>query len=133
MAVILRLARHGQKKRPFYRIVAASKQARRDGRFIEIVGNYNPLVNPPSISLKEDRIRYWIGVGAKTSTSVETIIKKHIPKLLEEKEIQKRQKILAARKARKARAMKEGKSPVKRASKTAKTSMPRTATKAKRD
>lgn len=108
MAVTLRLARYGQKKRPFYRIVAAEKQARRDGRFIEIVGNYNPLTTPPSVELKEDKIRKWVNQGAKPSASVETLIKKHIPKLLEEKTAHQLGKIRAARKARKARAAARG-------------------------
>jgi len=108
VAVTLRLARYGQKKRPFYRIVAAEKQARRDGRFIEIVGNYNPLTTPPSVELKEDKIRKWVKNGAKPSASVETLIKRHIPKLLEDKTSHQLEKIRAARKARKARAAARG-------------------------
>ncbi len=122
MAVTLRLARCGQKKRPFYRIVAAEKQARRDGRFIEIVGNYNPLTNPPSVELKEDKIRKWVKNGAKPSASVETLIKKHIPKLLEDRTAHQLEKIRAARKARKVRASEGGTAgkPEKKASRRAK-------------
>lgn len=103
MAVTLRLARHGQKKRPFYRIVAAEKQARRDGRFIEIVGNYDPLTTPPTVNLKEEKVRRWISVGAQVSASVGTLLKKHFPNLLEERKSRQREKIVAARKARKTR------------------------------
>ncbi|NMC62504.1 MAG: 30S ribosomal protein S16 [SAR324 cluster bacterium] len=135
MSVMLRLARHGQKKRPFYRIVAASKQARRDGRFIEIVGNYDPLSNPPAVTLKEDRIRYWVGVGAKATASVQTLIKKNIPNLLEDREAHKKQKIIAARKARKARLSAKGESkPTTKTKKSTKAAKPKsTATKTKKE
>jgi len=76
MAVRIRLARHGAKKRPFYRIVVADQESRRDGRFIEIVGTYNPLKDPADISLKNDRIDYWLGKGAKPTDTVKNIIKK---------------------------------------------------------
>lgn len=102
MAVVLRLARHGQKKRPTYRIVAADRQARRDGRFIEILGTYNPVVEPAAVTLKEDRIRHWVGEGAKQSALVRSLIKKNIPGLVEEKETLQREKIQARRKKRKA-------------------------------
>ena len=103
MAVTLRLARHGQKKRPFYRIVATDKESRRDGRYLEIVGTYNPMVDPPLVSLKEDRVRYWVESGAQTSGLVASIIKKNIPNFLEERTRAKLEKIQASRKARKAR------------------------------
>jgi len=134
VSVMLRLARHGQKKRPFYRIVAASKQARRDGRFIEIVGNYDPLSNPPAVTLKEDRIRYWIGVGARATASVQTLIKKNMPKLLEDREAHKKQKIVAARKARKSRlAAKPQSKPAAKAKKSTKAAKPKSAVKAKKE
>ena len=101
MAVVLRLARHGQKKRPFYRIVAAEKTCRRDGRFIEIVGTYNPLTDPPAVTLKEDRIRHWISVGAQTSRLVSSVIRKNMPGPLEERTEHQRTKIQARRKKRK--------------------------------
>ena len=104
MAVVLRLARHGQKKKPSYRVVAADKQARRDGRFIEIVGLYNPVQQPPVISLKEDKIRKWIAEGATTTLTVASLIRKQFPGLLEEKEKHQKAKVLAKRQARKARA-----------------------------
>ncbi|TWI73277.1 SSU ribosomal protein S16P [Desulfobotulus alkaliphilus] len=76
MAVKIRLTRMGTKKKPFYRIVVADSEARRDGRFIEIVGTYNPLRNPAEISVKDERVRYWLGEGAIPSDTVRSILKK---------------------------------------------------------
>lgn len=104
MAVTLRLARHGQKKRPYYRIVAAEHSCRRDGRFIEIVGTFNPLTEPPQITLKEDRVKHWVGVGAQTSQQVSAIIKKQIPGLIEQRIDSQRSKVQQRRKDRKERA-----------------------------
>ncbi len=73
MALKLRLSRHGAKKRPFYRIVVADSRAPRDGRHIEILGTFNPLLPKDSeerVKLKEDRIKHWIGVGAKPTDRV---------------------------------------------------------------
>ncbi len=73
MALRIRLARGGAKKRPFYRIVVAESTAPRDGRFIEKVGTYNPLLpkdHPERVTLKEDRIKYWLSVGAKPTDRV---------------------------------------------------------------
>ena len=73
MSLRIRLSRGGAKKRPFYRIVIADSRSPRDGRFIERVGTYNPMVqkdNPDRIVLKEDRIRHWLSVGAKPSDRV---------------------------------------------------------------
>jgi small subunit ribosomal protein S16 len=73
MSVRIRLARGGTKKRPFYRIVAISSRAARDGGFLEKLGTYNPILpgdSPERIVLREDRIRYWLGVGAKPSDRV---------------------------------------------------------------
>jgi small subunit ribosomal protein S16 len=75
MPVKIRLARHGAKKRPFYRIVVADSQSRRDGRFIENVGTYNPLTESASITLKSERLAYWIGQGAIPTTTVKSILK----------------------------------------------------------
>jgi small subunit ribosomal protein S16 len=76
MAVKIRLARHGAKKRPFYRIVVADQESRRDGRFIEIVGTYNPLKEPADVSLNKDRISYWLEKGAEPTNTVRNIIKR---------------------------------------------------------
>ena len=67
MAVTIRLARHGRHKLPYYRIVAADKENPRDGRFLEQVGTFNPLTDPGTFELREDRIKYWLGVGARPS------------------------------------------------------------------
>ena len=76
MAVRLRLQRHGAKKRPFYRVVATDKRNPRDGRFIELLGTYDPLQEPPVIRLKAERVDYWLGVGAQPSETVNSIIQK---------------------------------------------------------
>jgi small subunit ribosomal protein S16 len=76
MAVKIRLSRHGAKKRPFYRIVAASSRAPRDGRFLEVLGTYNPLTDPATITVKEDRILDWLGQGAQPSETVKSLLRK---------------------------------------------------------
>lgn len=76
MSVKIRLARYGAKKKPIYRIVVADTEAPRDGKFIEIVGTYNPLMDPVDVSVKQDRIKYWLGEGAKPSDTVRSIFKK---------------------------------------------------------
>ncbi len=73
--VRLRLRRVGRKKQPSYRIVAADKDAPRDGRFLEIVGFYNPRTEPSTISIKEDRVFDWLSKGAQPSDSVESIFR----------------------------------------------------------
>jgi small subunit ribosomal protein S16 len=76
MAVKIRLARHGAKKRPFYRIVVADNESPRDGRFLEKVGTYNPLQDPAEVTLKADRIQYWLDLGATPTNTVKNILKK---------------------------------------------------------
>ncbi|MGD9730805.1 MAG: 30S ribosomal protein S16 [Desulfamplus sp.] len=76
MSVKIRLARGGAKKKPFYRIVAANIESPRDGRFLETLGTYNPMVDPAAITLKDERIKYWLGVGARPTTTVKSILKK---------------------------------------------------------
>ena len=76
MSVKIRLARHGAKKRPFYRIVVADSESPRDGRFLENVGTYNPLKEPAEVTLKSDRIEYWLGQGAIPSDTVKSLLKK---------------------------------------------------------
>jgi len=73
--VRIRLRRVGGKKQPSYRIVAADKESPRDGRFLEILGSYNPRTEPPTIQLKEDRIYDWMSKGAQLSDSVEKILR----------------------------------------------------------
>ena len=76
MAVKLRLTRKGTKKKPFYRIVAADIQAPRDGKFLEAVGTYDPMQDPAVITLKQDRVQYWLEQGATPTTTVKSILKK---------------------------------------------------------
>ena len=76
MAVKIRLARHGAKKRPFYRVVVADGENPRDGRFLEIVGTYNPLTDPAEISFKGERVKYWMDQGAIPTNTVKNLIKK---------------------------------------------------------
>jgi small subunit ribosomal protein S16 len=79
MSVKLRLRRDGAKKRPFYHLVAADERRARYGRFIEELGYYNPIVAAdaePILVLKEDRIRYWLGVGAQPSETAAALLKK---------------------------------------------------------
>ena len=75
MAVKLRLTRVGSKKNPVYRIVAADSRSPRDGKFIEIVGRYNPQTDPSTIELDEERIRDWIAKGAQPSSTVQRLLK----------------------------------------------------------
>ena len=76
MAVRIRLARHGAKKRPFYRIVVADSESPRDGRYLENVGTYNPLQDPAEVNLKIERVTYWLQQGAIPSDTVNSILKK---------------------------------------------------------
>lgn len=76
MPVKIRLARHGAKKKPFYRIVVADIESPRDGRFLETVGTYNPLKDPAEVSIKGERIRYWIDQGAIPTDTVRSLLKK---------------------------------------------------------
>ncbi len=76
MSVKIRLARHGAKKRPFYRIVVADSEAPRDGRFLETVGTYNPLQDPAEVLLKGERVKYWLAQGAVPTDTVKTLLKK---------------------------------------------------------
>lgn len=75
MAIKLRLARYGTHKKPFYRLVAADSAARRDGRFLEQLGTYDPRHQPPKVSLDRERIKYWQSVGATPSDTVHTLLK----------------------------------------------------------
>ena len=76
MSVKIRLARHGAKKKPFYRIVVADTESPRDGRYLETVGTYNPLPDPAEVSLKGDRIKYWLEKGAIPTDTVKGLLKK---------------------------------------------------------
>ena len=75
MAARIRLARVGSKKNPIYRVVVADARSPRDGKFIEIVGQYNPQTDPSTINIDEERVRDWIGKGAQPSNSVKRLLK----------------------------------------------------------
>lgn len=122
MAVILRLARHGKHKNPFYRIVAAESSKKRDGRYVEVIGTYNPKTNPATVTLKEEKVKKWVATGAEVSESVRSIIEKLHPGLVKNREEAQRKKIQAARKKRKARlaGKTDAKKAAKKSAKTAK-------------
>lgn len=77
MAVKLRLKRMGAKKQPFYRIVAADSRSKRDGRFIEVVGTYNPLTDPSEIKIDEEVAMKWLKSGATPTDTVRNILSKN--------------------------------------------------------
>jgi len=76
MAVRIRLARRGAKKKPFYRLVAADSEAPRDGKFIEILGYYDPMKEPADIKIQEDKVNYWLGQGARVTESAGALLRK---------------------------------------------------------
>jgi len=76
MAVKMRLTRMGSRKKPYYRIVVADSVSPRDGKFIEIVGNYDPKKDPAEITLKEDRIKEWLSKGAEPTLTVSQLLGK---------------------------------------------------------
>jgi small subunit ribosomal protein S16 len=76
MAVKIRLARHGAKKRPYYRIVIADSESPRDGKFLENVGTYDPKQEPMRITLKSERLRYWLAKGATPTDTVRSLLKR---------------------------------------------------------
>src|SRR6186713_2871639 len=75
VAVKLRLTRVGSKKNPIYRIVAADSRSPRDGKFLEIVGRYNPQTEPSTIELDEEKVRDWLSKGAQPSATVSRLLK----------------------------------------------------------
>ncbi len=76
MAVVIRLSRRGAKKRPFYRIVAADKRCPRDGKFIEVLGTFDPLKEEDGLKMNPERTQSWLKNGAKPSQTVAALIKK---------------------------------------------------------
>ena len=74
MAVHIRLRRTGTTKRPAYRVVVADSRAPRDGRFIEIIGHYNPLTEPPTIDIDRDKAAAWVKKGAQPSNTVKHLL-----------------------------------------------------------
>ena len=77
--LMIRLARFGAKKKPFYRIVVIEKERARNGRNLEVVGSYNPLTSPPQVVLKHDRLDHWTKHGAKMSDTVKRLVEKNPP------------------------------------------------------
>jgi small subunit ribosomal protein S16 len=73
--VAIRLRRTGKTKQPSYRVVVADKRSPRDGKFIEIIGHYNPIRQPKELEIKGDRARYWLSVGAQPSDTVVRLLK----------------------------------------------------------
>lgn len=76
MAVKIRLARHGAKKRPYYRIVVADSRCPRDGKFIEEVGRYNPCANPAMVKFDPEKVDQWIKNGAQPTDTVASLLKR---------------------------------------------------------
>ncbi|MCU0561962.1 MAG: 30S ribosomal protein S16 [Desulfobacterales bacterium] len=76
MAVKIRLARHGAKKKPYYRIVVTDSESPRDGRFLESVGTYDPKLSGAKLTVKPERVRYWLQKGATPTDTVRTLFKR---------------------------------------------------------
>ena len=73
--LMIRLARFGAKKKPTYRVVVIEKDKARDGRSVEVVGNYSPVSRPAAVNLKHDRIAHWVKMGAQPSATVARLLK----------------------------------------------------------
>lgn len=80
MSVKIRLSRFGRKKMPYYRIVVADIEAKRDGKFLDIVGTYDPLQDPAAVNFDEEKLNSWIGKGAIPTQTVKSLILKHCGK-----------------------------------------------------
>ena len=76
MAVRIRLTRFGRKKKPFYRIIVADSESKRDGKFLDVIGTYDPLMDPIAININNDKLQEWLGRGALPTTTVKSLIKK---------------------------------------------------------
>ena len=76
MAVRIRLTRMGRKKKPFYRIVVANNESKRDGRFLDVLGTYDPMQEPVQVRLDMEKLNHWLGQGAEPSVTVRSLIKK---------------------------------------------------------
>ena len=74
--LMIRLARFGARKQPYYRVVVIEKRQARNGRSLEIVGTYNPRTNPATVDLKRDRIQHWVALGAQLSDRVAKLLEK---------------------------------------------------------
>src|SRR5262245_26155245 len=76
MAVVIRMMRAGARKRPFYRIVVADSRRQRDGRFVEILGYYDPMAKPFAVKMDETKVKSWIGQGAQPSTQAASLFRR---------------------------------------------------------
>ena len=108
------LMRMGAKKKPFYRVVVKEKRSKRDGKYLENVGTYNPMTDPAEVNLNHERVQYWISVGAQPTETVASLIK-HNPQQTEEEKAA----VMQAR-AEKAEAEKSAKAEVQKAEAAAK-------------
>lgn len=79
MAVRIRLTRRGRKKQPFYRIIVANSEAPRDGKFLDIIGTYDPMRDPAAVVIDNEKLTGWIEKGAKPTQTVASLLKKHVP------------------------------------------------------
>jgi small subunit ribosomal protein S16 len=77
--LMIRLSRIGKKKHPFYRVVVTEKTRPRNGRFVEIVGTYDPLKKPAAVQLDDARVQYWLGKGAQPSDTVRSFLRNRKP------------------------------------------------------
>ena len=75
MGLVIRLRRHGSRKRPFFRIVVADSRSPRDGRFVDQVGTYDPAFDPPRVTVRHEEVQRWIKAGAKPSLTVGKLLK----------------------------------------------------------
>lgn len=100
MAVKIRMKRLGAKKRPFYRIVVADERSPRDGKFIEEIGYYNPISEPKVFKIDSERVEYWMGVGAKPTTTVARLLKTDFEDLA--KKVEEKKKAEAEKRAKEA-------------------------------
>jgi small subunit ribosomal protein S16 len=73
--LMIRLARFGKKKMPTYRVVVTDRRRPRDGRFVEVVGTYNPVKKPAEVNLNVERVKYWLGCGAQPSDTVRSFLR----------------------------------------------------------
>ncbi|MGI5865593.1 MAG: 30S ribosomal protein S16 [Myxococcales bacterium] len=85
MAVKIRLARAGAKKHPYYHVVATDSTNRRDGKFIEAVGSYDPTAQPAKVHFDDERLNYWLGTGAQPTATVARLIRGHKKRTVEAK------------------------------------------------
>lgn len=77
MAVRIRLTRMGRKKKPFYRIVVSNSESKRDGKFLEVVGTYDPMQKPAAVNFDAAKLNHWLGLGAEPTVTVRSLLKKH--------------------------------------------------------